>query len=568
VATRSEWQVGRAEAWSTGGMVAAKTPLAAEAGAAVLARGGNAVDAAVTTSLVAAVVEPWMNGIGGGGYMVIHRPGDDYASVVSYPMVAPSGATEDMFPLGGSEAGFFGWPAVVGNANVMGPRSVAVSGTVAGLALALERFGTISWAEAIAPAIAHAERGFPVTWHTTLKSAGDLALLNSHPETRALFTDDGLPWVTQDESAPTMIRQSDLARTLRRIAEQGPRAFYEGELAERIAGHLADGGAPHSLDDFAGYEATVEEAVGTQYGDAVIHSTGKATGGTTLAQSLRLLAGFDLRALDAGSADYLHLLAECFKTAFADRFAYLADPDKQESPWEALLSPDYLDARRSEIDPERATPATAGDRGALGVRHQLAASVPDYTSDGSTTHHSVIDRDGMAVSTTQTLLSLWGSGVTVPGTGVLMNNGMMWFDPEPGRPNSVGGGKKPLSNMAPAVVTRNGVALAALGASGGRRIMNCVAQLALNVIDRTTSMQEATSVPRIDRSTPSLFISPRFGEATIDELRRRGHRLTVKDERNLLGEYSSPASVRRDPDGACTGGVDPWYFPATAIGVD
>jgi gamma-glutamyltranspeptidase/glutathione hydrolase len=198
----------------------------------------------------------------------------------------------------------------------------------------------------------------------------------------------------------------------------------------------------------------------------------------------------------------------------------------------------------------------------------LAASVPDYTSDGSTTHHSVIDREGMAVSTTQTLLSLWGSGVTIPGTGILMNNGMMWFDPEPGRPNSVGGGKKPLSNMAPAIVTRNGVALAALGASGGRRIMNCVAQLALNVIDRDLSMQEATNAPRIDRSTAMLFVSPRFGEGTIADLAARGHQVKVKDERNLLGEYSSPASVKRAADGALSGGVDPWYFPATAIGVD
>jgi gamma-glutamyltranspeptidase/glutathione hydrolase len=180
----------------------------------------------------------------------------------------------------------------------------------------------------------------------------------------------------------------------------------------------------------------------------------------------------------------------------------------------------------------------------------------------------VIDSDGMAVSTTQTLLSLWGSGVTVPGTGILLNNGMMWFDPEPGRPNSVAGGKKPLSNMSPAVVTRNGQALAALGASGGRRILNCVAQLALNVIDRNQSMQQATSAPRIDRSTPKLMISPRFYPAVIAELEARGHQLMIKDERNLLGEYSSPASVRRNADGTLTGGVDPYYFPATAVGVD
>jgi gamma-glutamyltranspeptidase/glutathione hydrolase len=565
---RSEWIVGRTEAQSRGGMVAAKTPWAAEAGAAVLAKGGNAVDAAVTTSFVAGVVEPWMNGIGGGGYMVVHEPGAELASVVSYPMISPANATEDMFPLGGADQGFFGWPAVIGNANVSGPRSVAVPGNVAGLALALERFGTISLAEAIAPAVEYAEVGYPVTWHTTLKTAQDLGLLTRFAGSRATFTNDGIPWYTADESAPVMLRQPELAATLRAIAEQGPRALYEGEIARQIVDCLAAGESVLTIDDFANYTATIEDALATPYGDAVIHSTSKGTGGTTISESLRLIAGFEVASLEWGSPAYLHLLAECFKTAFADRFAYLADPEQQEVPWQALLDPGYIESRRSEIDPVRATPARAGDRAALGVRHSLVTSVPDYTSDGSTTHHSVIDRNGMAVSTTNTLLSLWGSGVTVPGTGVLMNNGMMWFDPQPGRPNSVGGGKKPLANMAPIVVTRNNQSLAAIGASGGRRILNCNIQLALDVIDRGMSMQEATNAPRIDRSTPALFVSPRFGTDTIAELAKRGHRVRVKDERNMLGEYSSPASVKMAADGTFTGGVDPYYFPATAVGVD
>jgi gamma-glutamyltranspeptidase/glutathione hydrolase len=285
-------------------------------------------------------------------------------------------------------------------------------------------------------------------------------------------------------------------------------------------------------------------------------------------QSLKLIDALGVRSLETGSDAYLHLISESFKSAFADRFAYLADPDFMETPLEALLSDAYRELRLAEIDRERATPARAGSRESLGVTHALATSVPDYTSSGSTTHHSVIDSNGMAVSTTQTLLSLWGSGVTVPGTGVLLNNGMMWFDPEPGRPNSVAGNKKPLSNMAPAIVSRNNIALAAIGASGGRRIMNCVAQLALNLVDRNMSMQEATSAPRIDRSTAALFVSPRYGAGTIEALRARGHDLRVKDERQLLGDFSSPASVHRDPNGRFTGGVDPYYFPATAIGVD
>ena len=549
-------------------MVAAKTPLAAEAGAAVLGRGGNAVDAAVTTSFVAAVVEPWMNGIGGGGFMVVHQPGKARASVVSYPMISAATATPEMYKMGGSDIGFFGWPSVVDNANVMGPMSVAVPGTIAGLALALETYGTISLAEAIAPAIEFAEAGYPVTWHTTLKIAQDLALITQDATTRAIFTNNGNPWRTQDESNPTLLKQPELAATLKAIAANGPRAFYEGELARKIASALSAAGNPITEADLANYTASIEEALAVPYGDAVIHTPGNGSGGTTLAQSMLLLAGAGLSDREYAGVDYLHMLAECFKIAFADRFAYLADPTRMEVPLDRMLSATYLDSRRGEIDTERATAARAGVRATLGVSHKLDVSVPDYTSDGSTTHHSVIDRNGMAVSTTQTLLSLWGSGVTIPGTGILMNNGMMWFDPQSGRPNSVDGAKRPLSNMAPTIVTRENMAMAALGASGGRRIMNCVAQLALNLIDQNMSMQDATSAPRIDRSTPSLLASRRLNNDALLQLEGRGHKVVIKDERQLLGDFSSPASIRRDLDGTLSGGVDPYYYPATAIGVD
>jgi gamma-glutamyltranspeptidase/glutathione hydrolase len=197
----------------------------------------------------------------------------------------------------------------------------------------------------------------------------------------------------------------------------------------------------------------------------------------------------------------------------------------------------------------------------------LAGSMPNYSSGGSTTHLSVIDKDGVAVSLTQTLLSLWGSRVTVPGTGIIMNNGMMWFDPEPGRPNSIEGGKKPLSNMSPAILTRNGEAVAALGASGGRRIMNCVAQIAMNLVDHDLSMQEAVTSPRIDRSTSSLYISSRMPKATVDGLAALGHRVSVRDETLFFGEFASPACVERTSSGELKGGVDPFYYPATAQGV-
>jgi gamma-glutamyltranspeptidase/glutathione hydrolase len=209
----------------------------------------------------------------------------------------------------------------------------------------------------------------------------------------------------------------------------------------------------------------------------------------------------------------------------------------------------------------------SGTREQLGVTHGLSGSMPDYSSGGSTTHLSVIDKNGVTVSLTQTLLSLWGSRVTIPGLGLLMNNGMMWFDPEPGRPNSIEGGKKPLSNMSPAIVTRNGEAVAALGASGGRKIMNCVAQIAMNLIDHNLPMQEAVTSPRIDRSTASLYVSSRMPKAVTDGLAALGHRVSLRDETLFFGDFASPACVQRTVAGELRGGVDPFYYPATAQGV-
>jgi gamma-glutamyltranspeptidase/glutathione hydrolase len=571
----TEWHIGRLEARGRGGMVAAKTPGAAAAGAEVLRRGGNAVDAAVATAFVAGVVEPWMNGIGGGGYMVVQAP-DEAPAGVEYPMVAPAGATPDMFPLSGgsSDDALFGWPAVVDNANLYGYRSVAVPGTVAGLALALERWGTISLAEALAPAIRWAEEGFPVYWHTTLTIGRDLATLSRFPATAAIFLDrDGNPPVTQEQSRPQLLPQADLARTLRRVASDGPRVLYDGPLGQTIADDLAAHGAPFTRADFADYEATIAPALSTTYGDTEVHTVGGGTGGTTLIESLNLLAQLDLRELGYHTPIALHRMAQAFRVAFADRFAWLADATQVEVPIDVLTSLDYARERVASFSADglQAIPPIGAVR--VGVRHGLVSSVPQYVpgavapgqmTDGSTTHLSVIDRAGMAVSCTQTLLSLWGSRVTTPGTGVLLNNGMMWFDPEPGRPNSIGGGKRPLANMTPVVLSRDGRPWVSLGASGGRRIQNCNAQLVMNLVDWRLATQPAISAPRIDCSTPELLLSWRFPAETVDTLRSWGHRVGIRDERLFTGDFASPAAVRRTPDGIFDGGADPYYFPATA----
>jgi len=556
-------------------MVAAKTPQAAAAGADVLRRGGNAVDAAVTTAFTAGVVEPWMNGIGGGGYMVVQEP-EEAPTVVAFPMVAPAGARPEMFPLSGagSDTELFGWPAVVDSANVWGYRSVAVPGTVAGLALALERWGTISLAEALAPAIRWAEEGVPVFWHTTLMIAGALGTLKQFPTTAAIFLDgSGNPPVTQEQDRPRWLRQTDLARTLRTIASDGPRAMYEGSIGQAIADDLAANGAPFTRDDFASYQARISPALSTSYGGSEVHTISGGTGGTTLVESLNILAELDLRNLGYHTPLALHRMAQAFRTAFADRFAWLADATQVEIPVDVLTSQEYAQERVRNLPEDRLQPIPAATAEQTGMRHGLGSSLPDYVAgaaspgqmtDGSTTHLSVMDRDGMAVSCTQTLLSLWGSRVTTPGTGVLLNNGMMWFDPEPGRPNSVAGGKTALSNMAPVILSRDGRPWVSLGASGGRRIMNCNAQLVINLTDWRLAAQPAISAPRIDCSTAELLMSWRFPAETVKTLRAMGHRVAIRDERLFIGGFASPTAIRCTLDGVFDGGADPFYAPATA----
>ncbi len=576
MAERTEWQVDRSEAVARGGMVAAKTAAAAEVGIGILRRGGNAVDAAVATAFAAGVVEPWMSGIGGGGFMVVHRPGEDGA-VVEFPMVAPAGATPAMFPLSGAgaDAALFGWPAVVDAANIVGHRAVAVPGVVAGLSLALERFGTIGLAAALSPAVDLAATGTPVTWHTTLKIAQDLATLRRFPATAANFLDAaGQPPVTLEASRPAILRQPDLARTLDAIAREGPRVFYEGPPARAIAAHLAEHGAAFTDADLAGYRARIVPALAADYRGHRILTSGGGSGGTSLVESLHLLDALDVAALGQNRPEALHRMAQAFRQAFADRFAYLADPDAVAVPVAALTDPAYARERAAGFPADRVGPAVPGAPDRLGVGHGLAPSMPDYLADphqavgGSTTHLCVVDRDGLAVSLTQTLLSLWGSRVTVPGTGILLNNGMMWFDPEPGRPNSVAGGKRPLSNMAPTIVERDGYVVAALGASGGRRIVNCNAQLVLNLLDHGLSMQPAISAPRVDASTPDLLLSARFPAETRTALAALGHRVALRDERLLAGDFASPVGILLAPDGHLRGGADPFYFPAAALGVE
>lgn len=565
--SRSEWIIDRVEAIGTRGMVAAKHELAAEVGVRVLEDGGNAIDAAVATAFAVGVVEPFMSGIGGGGLMLVHWAASGETIAVDFGMCAPRAATPDLYELEpGTSATRFGWRAVRDDANIHGPLAIAVPGVVAGLTTALARFGTRPLAELLQPAIRLAREGFPVSWHTSLEMAQDAALLTRYPTTRAIFTRDGLPYPVFTGLAPTILQQPDLARSLEAIARGGAEVFYRGELGRTIVEGLRSLGAIISEDDFARYEVRVTPPLWGTYRDRRIATAPVPSGGPTLLESLNLMDCFDLATSGHNTANTLHILIEAFRRAFVDRFAYLADPAFVPVPVDALIDPHYARERAREIG-ERASPLIEpGSPERLGCAQVFERSQPNYGA-GSTTHICVVDRWGNAVSLTQTLLSAWGSRVVAPSTGILMNNGMFWFDPEPGRANSIAPGKRPLANMTPTMVFAADRPELVLGAMGGRRIINAIAQIVSNVIDHGLSIQAAISAPRLDCSVQPTAVSARLAPETIEALRARGHRLQVVREDFGDVPFASPVGIAIDEKGVLYGGANP-YYPAMVIGLD
>jgi len=565
--SRSEWIIDRTEALGSHGMVVAQHELAAEVGVAVLADGGNAIDAAVATAFAIGVVEPFMSGIGGGGLMLVYLAESRETVAIDFGMCAPLAARPDLYALlPGTSATRFGWRAVEGDANVHGPLAIAVPGMVAGLVTALERYGTRPLAELLQPAIRLARDGFPVSWHTSLEMAQDAALLARYPSTRAIFTRDGLPLPVQTGLEPTILRQPDLARSLEAIARDGADAFYRGELGRQLVEGLRDLGALLTMEDLERYTVRLSAPLWGEYRGYRIAVAPAPSGGPTVLESLHLLDCFPLADYGHNSSRTLHVLIEAFRQAFVDRFAYLADPAFVPVPVAALTDPAYARERASEIGEQARARIEPGDPQRLGVQRLYARSLPNYGA-GSTTHINVVDRWGNAVALTQTLLSAWGSRVVAPGTGILMNNGMFWFDPEPGRANSIEPGKRPLANMAPTLVFADHGVFLILGAMGGRRIIDAVVQVVSNIIDHGLGIQAAISAARIDCSVEPTVVSSRIDPAVIAALEERGHRLQVVREDFADVPFASPGGILRDHEGILHGGTNP-YYPGAAIGLD
>ncbi len=531
------------------GMVSSQEARATRIGVEVLRRGGNAVDAAVAVGFALAVTLPRAGNLGGGGFMLVHLAEEGRTLAIDYREMAPAAATRDMYL---DEAG-----EVIDQKSWYTRHAVGVPGTVAGLAYALERYGTMSLAEVLAPAIALADGGMVVTADLSASLAARQERLTRFPATAEIFFhEDGSP-VRPGER----LVQADLAWSLRQIAENGPAAFYRGAIAERIAADMAAHGGPITLEDLANYRVVQRATVRGSYRGYEIHSMPPpSSGGVHLLQILNLLEPYPLGELGANGAETIHLMAEAMKLAYADRSQHLGDPDFWPVPVAGLTSKAYADSLRPAIDRGRARPAA-----------EIAAGDPAPYESHETTHYSVMDRRGNAVSNTYTLNFGYGSGIVAAGTGILLNNEMDDFSSKPGVPNAyglIGGeanaiepGKRPLSSMTPTIVLKNGQPFLATGTPGGSRIITTTLQVLLNVIDHGMNVAAATNAPRVHHQwlPDELRVEQGLSPDTLAALTALGHSIA---EKNAMG---STQSVLRAEDGF-HGASDPRRPGALTLG--
>jgi len=485
------------------GMVVAGHPLASAAGIEMLGRGGNAVDAAVATLIALSVVEPMMSSIFGGGFMLIHLPDGQCIALDNYA-VAPKAARADMYEPLPPSAGLFN---TVGSLNDVGHLAVGVPGSLAAYGQVVERYGRLDWATVCSPSIRLAAEGFPATPYLVDAIKTEAASMARFPDTAKVFLPGG-----KIPAVGAMIRRPEFAQTLSLIAAQGPRALYNGSIGEAVVADMERNNGLITMQDFADYR--VEERIpvrGTYRGYEIVSMAPASSGGIALVQMLNLLEGFDIGRVGFGTAEGIHLLAEVMKRAYSDRYAYLGDPSVAGEPPVWLTEKSYADRLRAAIDPVRPD--------------KTARSSESLLEGDCTTHVTVADGEGYVVSSTQTLNNRFGSRVTVPGTGMLLNNCMRLFDPRPGLPNSVGPQRRMLSSMTPTLVLKDGQPVLAVGTPGGTRIITAVLQALVNVIDHGMSLQQAVEAPRIHTGTvgDGLLMEPGFSKETLQVLLAAGH---------------------------------------------
>jgi gamma-glutamyltranspeptidase/glutathione hydrolase len=523
----------------TRGMVVTNHSLASAAGAEMLAAGGNAIDAAVAALFTLSVVEPMMVGIFGGGICHL-RLADGQHLVLDGLSCAPGAARPDSYrPVSDTMPAYMD---AEGRENSVGAKSVAVPGNLLGWTEAARRYGRLPLADLVEPAIRHARRGFRITGYLSGCIAECAADLAADTEIARHFLPGGRPLEAGDR-----LVSADYAETLATIAKEGVTALHGGSLGRHAVDYLTSQGGLLRIDDLTGYRTVDREPVrGSYRGHDIYGPPPPSAGGVHVLQMLNILEGFDLRSLGFGSGASMHLLAEVLKIAFADRAAATADPAFIDVPVERLISKDYAAQRRATIDPARARDWSAG-------------VAPPQSPN--TTHVSVADDDGNVVASTQTINSLFGARIMIPGTGIIPNNYMYLFDPHPGKALSIAPGKRVTTSTAPTIVVRDGKPLYVLGLPGGLRIFGSVMQALVNLIDHGMTLQQAVEAPRLWTQGQEHEVEQGLPETGRDELKAMGHRLAVVP--HVAGGMNG---IRFDEDGSMTGAAC-WRADGTAIGI-
>lgn len=535
--------------WAKHGMVASQETLASRTGVEILKQGGNAVDAAVAVAFSLAVTLPRAGNIGGGGFMLVHLAKENKTIAIDYREMAPSKAKKDIFLDENGDA--------VQKLSREHGLAVGVPGTVMGMSLALEKYGTMSLAQVTAPAIKMAQEGFSVTPDLAQSLAGLKRRMAQWPTTAAIFyKNDGSDYQVGD-----ILKQPELAHSLRLIAEKGTKGFYEGETAVKIVNAVQDAGGIMTLDDLKHYKVVEREPVRGEYrGYQVVSMPPPSSGGVHIIQMLNVLQQFPIDKLGHNTAQTIHLMAETMKYAYSDRSEYLGDPDFYKVPVNALTNADYAQKIASKIAINKTTPSSEIKPGKLAP----------YESD-QTTHFSVVDKWGNAVSNTYTLNFSYGSGLVAKGTGILLNNEMDDFSAKPGVPNGYGlvggdanaveGNKRPLSSMSPTIVMKDGKAFLITGSPGGSRIITTTLQIIMNVIDHGLNIAEASYAARVHHQwqPDELRVESSINRDTISLLEAKGHKVTVQ---SAMGSTQSIMVTEQGIFGAS----DPRHSGSEAVG--
>ncbi len=514
------------------GMVASQEAVATNVGVDILKKGGNAVDAAIATGFALAVTLPRAGNLGGGGFMLVHMAASGDTEALDYREKAPAAAFRDMF------LGADGEPDK--EKSRYSGLAVGVPGTVAGFEAAYKKYGSgnLAWADLIAPAIALAENGITVTQGLSDALTSAQKRLTQDPASAAIFYKENATPYQPGET----LKQADLAGTLRLIAEKGADGFYKGEIAEKIAAKVQASGGGMTTDDLAGYEAIWRKPVtGTYRGYEIASMPPPSSGGVHIVEILNMLETFPIAEYGPNSADSIHVMAESMRRAYADRSKYLGDPDFVSVPVKGLTSPDYAAELVKTIRMDAATPS-----------EDVKPGDPFPYESNETTHFSVVDKDGNAVSNTYTLNFSFGVGLTADGAGFLLNNELDDFSAKPGVPNAYGliggtanaveGNKRPLSSMSPTLVFKDGGLFMATGSPGGSRIITTTLQVIMNVVDHQMNIAEATAAPRIHNQwlPDEIRIEEGLSPDTIRMLEGRGHKVEVQ---NAMGSTQSIMKV-------------------------